>query len=87
MHIKKTKIRKIREHLGYDYQDMADELKLNKSTYQGYDQGRRSTPNHVLEAARVARKRVDNFMKGIPARVDENLVSGICPNEATRGAW
>lgn len=86
MQEKITEIRKIREYLRYSFQDMSDELRLKKETYQGYDSGRRSTPDDVLKAAREAKKRVDKFMAGIPARVDKHQPKG-CPNEAIKGAW
>jgi transcriptional regulator with XRE-family HTH domain len=83
----KTEIRKIREHLRYSYQEMADELKLLKATYQGYDTGDRPTPADVLAKAQEARVRVDAFMAGLGDRVIANLKGGICPNEARAGEW
>jgi transcriptional regulator with XRE-family HTH domain len=73
MHCKKSELQRIREHLKYTFQDMADELKLNRATYQGYETGRRAAPVNIVSAARQAQKRVDAFMSGISLRVDENI--------------
>jgi hypothetical protein len=62
---------------------MADELKLGKATYQGYDTGDRPTPADVLARAQEARVRVDAFMGGLGDRIIANLKGGICPNAAT----
>jgi hypothetical protein len=66
----------------YSYQEMADELKLLKATYQGYDTGRSPTPRIVMFEALKVLRRNRNFWRGMPKRIDANLKNGICPNDA-----
>ena len=56
-------LKEIREQLRYSMQDMADELQISKSVYQGYETGRRKTPPQTLESAHTALARVKEFDK------------------------
>lgn len=58
-----TEIRAIRHELKYSLSEMAQELKLSKSTLQGYDENRSPTPPHTLEMAHAALQRVREFDK------------------------
>lgn len=77
-----TRIRKIRHAMRYSIAEFAELLGLKKPTYQGYDEGSRPTPKHVLKNAQEAQKREVKFFTELPQRVDENLPPGGCPNAA-----
>jgi transcriptional regulator with XRE-family HTH domain len=59
----KTELAIIREELKYSMSEMAQELKISKSVYQGYETNRRATPPHTLEMAFAALQRVREFDK------------------------
>jgi transcriptional regulator with XRE-family HTH domain len=50
-------LKEIRDQLHYSMSEMAEELQISKSVYQGYESGRRSAPPHTLEMAFAALQR------------------------------
>lgn len=80
---KHTVLYALRKEMGFSVRDMAAELQLHPATYQGYEDGSRTAPTNVVASARRSAKKVAEFMAGIPARVDANLIGGVCPNAAS----
>lgn len=80
-------MRTIRVEMGYSMQEFAELLGLKKSTYQGYESGRRPTPSHVMRAARDAQSRERRFFRDLPKRVDAALNGRPVPNDARSGEW
>jgi len=68
-----SEIKAIRLKMGFSVREMASELKLKATTYQCYDEGSRKTPAHILASARISGAKVEEFMQGLPARVDERI--------------
>ena len=56
-------LREIRTELKYSMSEMAEELQISKSVYQGYETGRRATPPHTLEMAAAALQRSGEWNK------------------------
>ena len=59
----RMELSKIRQELKYSVREMAEELVLHPSTYQGYESGRRAVPAYVVCLAKAARDRVNGFFK------------------------
>lgn len=55
------RLKEIRDEMKYSMSEMAQELCISKSVYQGYETGRRGTPPHTLEMAVSALQRVKEF--------------------------
>jgi DNA-binding XRE family transcriptional regulator len=53
----------IRAELKYSMSEMAQELQISKSVFQGHESGRRITPPHTLEMAFAALQRVKEWQK------------------------
>ncbi len=77
----------MRIQMNYTVRDFAALLGLPAPTYQGYEDGRRKTPEHVLIDARAAQKREVEFFRNLPKRVDKALAGKGVPNERRRGEW
>lgn len=56
-------LKEIREELKYSMSEMAQELQISKSTFQGYENGTRPTPPHTLEMAFAALQRSKDWAK------------------------
>ena len=41
---------RLRKHIGYSQQDMADRLQVARSTYAGWERGISEPPIHILQA-------------------------------------
>lgn len=54
-------LKEIREEMHYSMSEMSEELRISKSTYQGYESGRRATPPHTMESAFAALQRVKKW--------------------------
>lgn len=60
-----SNLKAIREQFGWSYAEMAELLGLCRSTYQGYETGRRATPPHILK---LAQESLDLERKRMKAR-------------------
>ena len=80
-------LKNIRNKLGYSIRDFAELIGCNASSYQCYEEGRRKTPETVLQAAQAAHSR-DKYFFG--KHLDESIkfhARGGVPNEAKKGDW
>lgn len=59
----RMRLAEIRSQLKYSMSEMAEELVISKSTYQGYETGRRHVPALTLSMAFDALQRVKAFDK------------------------
>lgn len=80
-------MREIRLRLKLSVAEFAELLGLEKSTYQGYETGRRKTPPDVLRTAREAEKINNKFFKEMPKRIDKALAGKGVPNVARNVPW
>lgn len=60
----------IRIRMGYERQDMCDQLGLKPRRYQSYELGDRSIPADIALQIRELYRRDREWMAGIPGRVD-----------------
>lgn len=82
-----TELRAIRLHIGFSIREMAVELNLNAATYQKYEDGSRTLPAEVLNGARATKQKVDDFMAGMPARIDARIVEEFPNGIPCKGGW
>lgn len=68
-------LQEIRVEMKYSFAEMAECLGFKKSTYQGYETGRRKPPESVVRDALYYRDLGKKFMAGLPARVDEHIAN------------
>lgn len=66
-------LKSIRLDMGFSIRDMASELGLSAPTYQGYEQGTRKVPQHVVEQAIHSSQKVREFMASAPARIEARI--------------
>lgn len=69
-----AELQALRLELKFSIAEMAELKGLKKSTYQGYESGRRSMPEGFVNSIREWRRRDLEFMAGLPARVDERIL-------------
>ena len=84
-----SKLRKIRIEMRYSIRDFAELIGFGRkhSTYQCYEEGKRSVPHAVIQEAQAAYQRDRIFFtKEMPQRIDAATPNG-CSNEAKKGAW
>ena len=63
-------LKEIRGKLGYSIRDFAELIGCNASSYQCYEEGRRKTPDHIIQEAKAALKRDKHFFtKDLPDRI------------------
>ena len=70
MHSFANELKEIRINLGFSIKTMAEDLDIEKSTYQGYESGRRKCPQNIIDAARISLQKDIEFWKTLPERVD-----------------
>ncbi|QEM66721.1 helix-turn-helix transcriptional regulator [Geobacter sp. FeAm09] len=68
-----AELRKIRLNIGFSIREMAADLNLHPATYQKYEDGSRTLPAEVLKMACELKQKVDEFMAGMPARIDARI--------------
>jgi transcriptional regulator with XRE-family HTH domain len=64
----------IRLQMKFSMETMAEDLGIkSKSTYQGYESGRRKCPQRIIEAARISLEKDKQFWNGLPKSIDDNV--------------
>jgi transcriptional regulator with XRE-family HTH domain len=82
-----TELRTIRLHVGFSIREMAAVLNLKPPTYQKYEDGTRTLPDDVLESARDTKRNIDDFMAGMPARIDARIDAEFPNGIVSKGGW
>ena len=65
-----TDLRNLRQKIGFSMSDIAACLGVPKSTYQRYEDGSSAVPANIERAAMELQQINDEFMAGLPGRVD-----------------
>lgn len=74
MHSISGELKSIRLQMNFSMETMAEDLGIkHKSTYQGYESGRRKCPQYVIEAARISLQKDKIYWETMTSRIDENL--------------
>ena len=68
-----AELKQIWDGLHFSIGEMAAVLGIPKSTYQGYEENRRTMPNDLISKAIEWREKDLEFMRGIAARIDARL--------------
>jgi len=68
-----AQLKAVREGLRFSIGEMAAILGLPKSTYQGYEENRRSIPDDLINKAIAWCVNDREFMSGMSARIDARL--------------
>lgn len=69
-----AELKALRLELKFSIGEMAAIMRVPKGTYQGYETGRRPMPAGFINRVREWQQQDLEFMAGIPARVDAQLV-------------
>lgn len=70
-----AELKALRLEMRFSIAEMAGIMNVQKSTYQGYESGRRKMPAGFINRVRDWQQQDFEFMAGIAARVDQCLIS------------